>query len=282
MPLQELPVPAAVAVHRPNPAPLIAVDPGHSGRYIRGRESTTGLRDIDYPNYPEIFETFDVSICVARALREDGYRVILTKKRALDSVSLAARARIANKNKAALAISVHNDHGVGSRFQATYDQRGLKGPNGRYHAMYRGRGSHRTVFAQPGVAKKSQRYARIIAAARSKSQRRKVSVAENLFDGRAPLEPGNLAIVQLLANVPWVYNEMGARTGRTVYQATSINSELRYARGLVAGVEAAIPRPSGARRTRMTTQWLRRCLTHQVEPSPGKYTRPRAYLPLGY
>ena len=32
-----------------------------------------------------------------------------------------------------------------------------------------------------------------------------------LLTGRPPLEPGNLALVQLLADVPWVYNEMGAK-----------------------------------------------------------------------
>ena len=265
-----------------NRTPVIVIDPGHSGKKMRNREPVTGLWDITYPNYPEIYETFDVSVCVARALEADGYRVILTKKHALDNVSLAARARIANQNKADLAISVHNDHGQGNRFQATYDQRGLKGSNGKYHAMYRGRGEHRTVFKLPEVAKKSQRYARIIAAERTTAQRRKVTVRENSFTGRAPLEPGNLAIVQLLAKVPMVYNEMGARTGSSVYQATSINSEVRYARGLLAGVEAAIPPPSGADHPSKKTPWLRNCLTKQVEPSPGRYTRPRAYLPLGF
>ena len=277
-PVLETPV-AAVSGHR---GPLIVIDPGHSGKYMRSREPVTGLRDITYPNYPEIYETFDVSVCVARALRADGYRVILTKKHALDNVSLAARARVANQNKADLAISVHNDHGQGSRFQATYDQRGLKGPNGKYHAMYRGRGDHRTVFGLPKVAKKSQRYARIIATKRSTSQRHKVTVRENSFNGRAPLEPGNLAIVQLLAKVPWVYNEMGAKSGSSVYQATSIASEVTYARGLLAGVEAAIPPPSGADHPSAKTPWLRNCLTKQVEPSPGTYTRPRRYLPFRY
>ena len=263
LPLQELRIGAAAAVAAPHAAPLVVIDPGHSGKYIRSRDKKTGLRDIDYPNYPEIYETFDIGSCVAKALKADGYRVILTKKHALDSVSLAARARIANWNKAALAISIHNDHGVGSKFQATYDQRGLKGPNGRYHAMYRGSGSHRTVFHHPTVAKQSQRYARIIAAERSKAQRRKVSVAQNSFAGRPPLEPGNLAVVQLLATVPWVYNEMGARTGRSIYQATTITSEARYARGLIAGVEAAIPLASRAER--MNDASLRHCLTNRVD-----------------
>lgn len=275
-------VEAPAAAPSGNRAPIIVIDPGHSGKRMRSREPVTGLWDITYPNYPEIYETFDVSICVARALEADGYRVILTKKHALDNVSLAERARIANQHKADLAISVHNDHGQRAKFQATYDQRGLKGKNGKYHAMYRGRGENRTVFKLLKVAKKSQRYARVIAAKRTKAQRRKVTVQENSFSGRAPLEPGNLAIVQLLAKVPWVYNEMGAKVGSSVYEATSIGSEVMYARGLLAGVEAAIPPPSGADHPSKKTPWLRDCLTKQVEPSPGRYTRPRAYLPHGF
>ena len=75
---------------------------------------------------------FDVSSCVARALRTDGYRVLLTKAHALDSVSLANRAAIADQAKADLAISVHDDHSQSAGFQATYDQRGLPGSSGHY------------------------------------------------------------------------------------------------------------------------------------------------------
>ena len=39
---------------------------------------------------------FDVSFCLSKALRLDGYRVRLTKEHAQDSVGHAERARIAN------------------------------------------------------------------------------------------------------------------------------------------------------------------------------------------
>jgi N-acetylmuramoyl-L-alanine amidase len=261
------------------PVPLIVIDPGHSGRSIRSTVKRTGLRDVDYPNYPEIYEVFDISSCVGEALRRDGYRVILTKRDALSSVGHAARAAIANRSRADLAISVHDDHGISAQFQATYDQRGLRGRDGRYPTLYRGTGSHRTVFSHPAVARKSQADAGIIARARTEAQHHRVSIRQNSFNGRPPLEPGNLAIVQLLSRVPWVYNEMGARTGGSVRKAMSIGSETGYAYGLLAGVESAVPRKSGTNRPTTTVASMQSCLVRRVEPSPGVFTRPRGYLP---
>ena len=258
------------------------IDPGHSGRSIRSVDAATGLRDIDYPNYPEIYEVFDISACVARGLRLDGYRVVLAKKHALDSVGLAARARLATRLDADLAISVHNDHGQTADFEATYDQRG-RAQNGRYPVMYRGSGRARTVFDRPAVAKRSQRYAKIIAAARTTTQGRPVGVRVNTFTGRAPLEPGNLALVQLLTEVPWVYNEMGAKTAGSVTRAVSIDSELGYARGLLLGVERSVPVAAGpVSQPSAGARQLRRCLVEKVEPRPGRFTRPRAYLPYRF
>ncbi|GAA3627651.1 hypothetical protein GCM10022236_32460 [Microlunatus ginsengisoli] len=236
---------------------MIVIDPGHSGRSIRSR-TTNGLLDFDYPNQPEMTEVFDISSCVADGLRADGYRVILTKRRASDSVSLTERAEIANRAKADLAISVHDDHGQGPAFQATYSQRGVSS-NGHYPTMYRGTGARRTVFDQPKVAKASDRAAKIIARERAAAQGRPVGVRQNSFDGRAPLEPGNLALVELLADVPWVYNEMGALTGGSTTKRLSLAAETGYAKGLLDGVEAAVPIPGRSGSTSAAD--IRSCLT---------------------
>jgi N-acetylmuramoyl-L-alanine amidase len=236
---------------------VIVVDPGHSGRPIHSR-TVNGLLDFDYPNQPEMSEVFDVSACLAEGLRADGYRVIMTKKRVNDSVSLTERARIADRARADLAVSVHDDHSRSPSFQATYSQRGVA-VNGSYPTMYRGAGSRRTIFDQPKIAKASDHAARIIARERTRAQGRTVAVRQNSFDGRAPLEPGNLAMVQLLSHVPWVYNEMGARTGASTTRRLGLAAETAYAKGLLDGVEAAVP-IDGSTGPPTSTAELRSCL----------------------
>ncbi len=192
---------------------------------------------------------------MGEALRRDGYRVVSTKKRARDSVSLAARARMAAKVQADLAISVHDDHSQTASFEATYSQRGVR-HDGRHHAMYRASGSDRTVFDRPAVARRSEQAALAIAQARTRSQGRQVTVRENVFTGRAGLEPGNLALVQLLSTVPWVYDEMGALTGGDPSRTMSLADQRGYAEGLVLGVEAAVP--LGGRRVAQPSEGVRR------------------------
>ena len=274
------PVPATPTPSAPAAAgPMVVIDPGHSGTSIRSTDATTGLRDIDYPNYPEIYEMYDVSVCLGKGLEADGYRVTLTKRTALASVGLAARAKVANDAKAALAVSLHDDHSQGPDFQATYSQRGIR-HDGDYHAMYRGTGRSRTVFSDAAVAKASEAAATAIARERTKVQGRTVSVRENTYTGRAPLEPGNLAIVQLLAKVPWVYNEAGAKNGGSTTRAMSIATEEAYAKGVLLGVEAAVPLPAGAvTQPSAGVQQLRTCLVTAATPGDGRVKRPTRYRP---
>ncbi|SDT03964.1 N-acetylmuramoyl-L-alanine amidase [Microlunatus soli] len=240
---------------------MIIIDPGHSGRSIRRTEPTTGLTDFDYPNAPEMHEVYEVSTCVADGLRDLGYRVIMTKKDADDTVGLAERARIANKAKADLAISVHNDHGQNPAFQAVYSQRGIRHGD-RYRPMWRGSGSNRTVFDHPAVARASARYARVIARERGAVLAAEVDVAEENFSGRAGLEPGNLALVQLLAEVPWVYNEAGALTGGSTTRRMTRAAQTAYAEGLLQGVVSAVPGPDAGTEPASPRE-LRSCIDRQ-------------------
>lgn len=223
---------------------MIVIDPGHSGHSIRHRNKATGLIDFDYPNQPEMTEVFDVSTCVASDLRRIGYRVVLTKRRATSTVSLTRRAQIANSAHADLAISVHDDHSQTKSFQAVYSQLGIK-HHGRYHAMWRGSGADRTVFHRPEVASKSAHYARVIGRARRHAQHRPVEITEENFTGRTGLEPGNLALVQLLARVPWVYSESGAKTHGSTTTRLAIKAQTAYAKGILDGITTAVPIGAG-------------------------------------
>ena len=120
----------------------------------------------------------------------------------------------------------------------------------------------------PKIARASDRAARIIARERTRAEGRQVSVQENSFTGRAPLEPGNLAIVQLLSDVPWVYNELGALTGgnttkrMTLAARTAMPGPARRGRG---------GRPDRGRLRRPTsTATLRACLAGAPLNSPGR------------
>jgi N-acetylmuramoyl-L-alanine amidase len=237
----------------PAEQPVIVVDPGHSGESIKS-ETETGLTDFDYPNKPEMDEVYEISTCVADALENLDYEVIMTKEAAADTVGLVERARVANRADADLAISVHNDHSQDPAFQAVYSQRGTK-EDGEFGEMWRGTGDNRTVFDRPQVADDSARYARIIARERSKAQDRDVSITEFDFVGREGLEPGNIPMVMLFAEVPWVYNEAGAMTGGSTTQRMPRSAQLGYAQGLLNGIVAAVPPPGNDAAPRLTCNW---------------------------
>ena len=56
--------------------------------------------------------------------------------------------------------------------------------------------------------------------------------------------------------MPWVYNEMGALTGGSTTARITLDAETGYAKGLLDGVEAAVP--NGGSQTSPAT--LRVCL----------------------
>ena len=58
--------------------------------------------------------------------------------------------------------------------------------------------------------------------------------------GSRGLDAGNIWIVQLLSHVPWIYNEAGGNSAGAV--GLNAADQRRYADGLVAGVEACVPR----------------------------------------
>ena len=225
---------------------------------------------------------FDVSYCVAEGLRADGYRVVLTKKRAMASVGLAKRAEIATKSKADLAISVHNDHSQGPEFQATYDQRGRRDPDGelsRHVPRHRGQ-THRV--RPPG----------------DRPEEPAVRQDHRRSPHRGP-GPGGRRTRELLqraarrssrATSPWSScwprcrgstTRWAPKTEGDVSTAISIPTETRYAQGLLLGVERAVP--LAARRGRPAQRGIPRTapLPGQASGAARRRLHPSEGLPAG-
>ncbi len=211
-------------------APTIVLDPGH-GVNSEVIDSQSGLKMIESNNVPEISEVWDVAQKVKTKLIADGYNVLLTKSDVEGAgVTFRDRANVANSANAAIAVSIHDDHGQNfDSFKQIYPQE---------VGAYRGSDveHNKTTFQDAAVAQKSQAYSKIFQQERQKAEGGSPVVKLNSFDGRAPIEPGNIPMVQLFATVPWVYNEVGGGSGNL-----SLTQEDQYATGLINGIEKSVP-----------------------------------------
>lgn len=184
-------------------------------------------------------DVFAVAVLVRNGLEADGYRVVMTKNSAFDRVSLGQRAAIANRVHAALAFSIHDQAGPNG---------GIPFDGGNNTVYYQSVGGYRQTpngtritFTDAGVAAQSQRCGEIFqaqrAAAEGHSVRLQGDVGYNL--GSRGLAPGDMWMVQLLAKVPWIYNESGGNSAGM--SGLSASDERKYANGLIAGVEHCVP-----------------------------------------
>jgi N-acetylmuramoyl-L-alanine amidase len=223
------------------PRPVIVLDPGHAPS-IYAIDPRTGLNVSDYANEPEMRNVFAVAQIVKRRLRAAGYRVIMTKTRVTDRVSLARRAAIANRAHAALALSIHDQAGpnggigFGRGNSIVYYQ-----SVGTYRATPSGR---RIYFTNRRVAALSAKYGRIFRRQRARVEAHHVALQGNVgYDlGSRGLAAGNIWLVQLLARVPWIYNEAGGNSAGM--SGLNRADRHRYAAGLVAAVEHCVPPPA--------------------------------------
>ena len=206
---------------------VVVLDPGHSGTSTESVDTETGLRDVDYKNDPEIYDVWDVSQKVKTKLEQAGYKVVLTKNSAEDSVGLKKRAEIANNAGAAIAVSIHNDYGQNfNQWGEVYVQK---------VGLYRG--DPKVEFKDAEVAEKSQKYGSTMLEARKQAEGNSNLVLKDAnFNGREGLEPGNIPLVMLFSKVPWVYNEAGGK---------DFNAD-KYAEGIFNGIKNSVPPSSGS------------------------------------
>jgi len=218
---------------------VVIIDPGHANTTPAKPDiDPAGLKDVNYPSTtPEMWDAFDVAKIVRTKLSAAGYKALLTKS-SINSVPTSyERAMFSNDNDGDIALSIHTDSGTWSGF----------GKGGQIYAQkttgYREKPDGTKVkFTNTSVAEKSQAYARKFLAARSKNEHN-LTITDANFDRRgSEIAKGNLPIVQLLSNVPWVYNEAGARPGDHGDSGAGLTAtqKQKYADELVEGVKNSI------------------------------------------
>lgn len=214
-------------------APVIAIDPGHNPVEIAEFDPVTGVAMRDYSNGAEDRDTMAVSLKVKRSLESAGYKVVLLKKSVSESVTYRERVTRAEKAGADIGVSVHtytDDHRVFPQRVGLYRE-GI-GADGK---------PLRVVFQNAETARKSLTYSTAIAKARSIVEGQQVVVADNSFDGRAPLWSGNIPMIALISEkIPWAYNEFGIPGGGGSAPIGDAGIAA-YADGLTKGIEAALP-----------------------------------------
>ncbi|MBV9594670.1 MAG: N-acetylmuramoyl-L-alanine amidase [Actinobacteria bacterium] len=217
---------------------MIVIDPGHSPS-IASTDPTTGLNDSDYENEPEMRDVFSVAVLVQSKLQADGYRVVMTKNTAADRVSLGQRAAVANNAHAALALSIHDQAGANG---------GIAFNTGNNIVYYQSVGGYRDTsagrritFTNGAVAAFSKSCAEVFQSTRATLEGHTVSLqGDTGYDlGSRGLPAGNMWMVQLLSQVPWVYNEAGGNSAGTV--GLNTGDQQRYAGALAASVEKCVP-----------------------------------------
>lgn len=216
----------------------VVLDPGHSGTDKQGKEidPITKLYIGDSSNTPEKDQVWDTSERIKKILEDKGYTVAVTKKSANDYQNFRQRANFANNKKAQIVVSLHNTPGrFGSADTGWVTPQKLGG----YRTNTEGK---KISFDNSDIASKSQSYAEKILEERKKAEGG-VQMHDLDFQNRSGLSPGNLSVVQLLATVPWVYNEVGQ---------TGYSSE-KYAQGVANGIMAAIKPRTGSTTTNSVT-----------------------------
>jgi N-acetylmuramoyl-L-alanine amidase len=209
----------------PPGGPLIVLDPGHSGTSLTTIDPATQIRDEEYLNTPETRNMFEVAVLLKSKLEAAGYRVLMTKQAWDDTVCKRDRVNFANKNHAALGVSIHTSGHTFGSYGQIYIQR-----MDSYRENIHGK---RVYFALPDVAALSAQYGQIFLAERRKIEGSRVVITVNSGWEARGLAPGNLPIVQLFSEVPWILNEAGV--------PQNAEDKDRYAQSLFNSIVKCVP-----------------------------------------
>ena len=232
--------------------PKILISPGHTGMNDKKMSGNPPIIDWIYGSDPELQDDWDVGQKVKTALIEKGYEVLMTKNSVDGGTFSWNRAKQANDNKVDLAFEIHTDgsnplwkFGDGEVYSQSADGYRKSGESGDGEIVH--------MAASPSVMSKSQDYAKKFANARKQAGEPRVQGlvgAGNFFGVRsavpysnpAPVPAGNMPLVMLWSEVPWIYNEAGTNSdGKLTESQKTI-----YAEGLVNGVVASVPPGTGA------------------------------------
>jgi hypothetical protein len=168
---------------------------------------------------------WDVAIILKAKLEAAGYAVLLTKPSAMATLSKRVKVSVANENHAALGVSLHTS---GSSF-GNYGQIYVQKMDAYRENIY----GQRVYFNLPDVAVLSQKYGQIFLAERRKVEGSSVVITVNSGWGARGLAPGNVPIMSLFAEVPWVFCEAGAVSTQATKEG--------YARSVFNSIKACIP-----------------------------------------
>lgn len=224
--------------------PKILIGPGHTGNMVPTTEYNGNPKIMDriYANKPELQDVWDVAQIVKPALEEKGYEVLMTKNSVDGKPYSWDRAKQANDNKVDLAFEIH-----------TSSPSGTFGNWGQTWSQYKGgyrvdrNGNNFDLVASDSVIEKSKEYAANFTTARKAAGEPNVVSMTNPGFYNASNPPGNMTLVQLWSEVPWVYLEAGANPSKDGDNSGGITDAQKeiYAKGIINGVVASVPPGSG-------------------------------------
>jgi N-acetylmuramoyl-L-alanine amidase len=212
--------------------PTIVLDPGHAGASTREVDPSSGIETQENGGAPgEMQNMWDSAQIIKSKLETAGYNVALTKNSEADTAGFVTKIARAEQAHPALVVSMH--YTGGASFGAPNDHYGVTPQEVGRFRQNKDNGKRKT-FTDDVLAQKSLQDAQIIAAERSKTgDKANVAPLDLSFpkDRGDVLAWGDISIVQLLSNVPWVYNETGS----------SGFDKQKYADGIANGIEKAVP-----------------------------------------